>query len=396
MSRLPLNLSFLALAAVATAPHCSTGDSRHWLAGDSHVHSHWSPGYERSDARIGRHATYATHLNARMARKYGLAWMVTTDHGGPNHSRLNLEKAYPELVAARDAVPELLQFYGMELNMPGMGHHTVIMPRAETEQRALFQIESRFDVRDVWPYDPVRDTATVRIQALEYMRALPLLPLVLANHPQRDATGIGAYGINAPWEIRSSNDLAPEVYRGMEGGPGHQAGTLAPDGRPNPDHPGHRANYASPGALTLGGYDQMTAIVGGFWDALLGEGRQFWIVATSDSHVNYADPHRSGDDFWPGEFHKTYVHARPEYGDVVDGLRQGRVFAVAGDLITELDVTASVAARQAAIGSTLTVRPTDEVRVDRGGPRNSDRLLRWDPDQGEGVWHATEETELSC
>ena len=31
----------------------------------------------------------------------------------------------------------------------------------------------------------------------------------------------------------------------------------------------------------------------------------------------------------------------------------------------------------------------------RGGPRNSDSLLRWDPDQGEGVWHATEETELS-
>ncbi len=32
---------------------------------------------------------------------------------------------------------------------------------------------------------------------------------------------------------------------------------------------------------------------------------------------------------------------------------------------------------------------------DRGGPRNSDSLLRWDPDPGEGVWHATEETELS-
>ena len=34
--------------------------------------------------------------------------------------------------------------------------------------------------------------------------------------------------------------------------------------------------------------------------------------------------------------------------------------------------------------------------IDRGGPRNSDSLLRWDPDQGEGVWHATEATELSC
>ena len=32
----------------------------------------------------------------------------------------------------------------------------------------------------------------------------------------------------------------------------------------------------------------------------------------------------------------------------------------------------------------------------RGGPRNLDSLLRWDPDQREGVWNATEETELSC
>ncbi len=36
------------------------------------------------------------------------------------------------------------------------------------------------------------------------------------------------------------------------------------------------------------------------------------------------------------------------------------------------------------------------LTVGRGGPRNSDRLLRWDPDQEEGVWNATEETELSC
>ena len=37
-----------------------------------------------------------------------------------------------------------------------------------------------------------------------------------------------------------------------------------------------------------------------------------------------------------------------------------------------------------------------EPAADRGGPRNSDSLLRWDPDQGEGVWNATEATELSC
>ena len=30
----------------------------------------------------------------------------------------------------------------------------------------------------------------------------------------------------------------------------------------------------------------------------------------------------------------------------------------------------------------------------RGGPRNSDRLLRWDPDHREGVWNVPKETEL--
>ena len=30
----------------------------------------------------------------------------------------------------------------------------------------------------------------------------------------------------------------------------------------------------------------------------------------------------------------------------------------------------------------------------RGGPRISDRLLRWDPDQREGVWNVPKETEL--
>ena len=35
---------------------------------------------------------------------------------------------------------------------------------------------------------------------------------------------------------------------------------------------------------------------------------------------------------------------------------------------------------------------TDLAR--RGGPRNSDRLLRWDPDHREGVWNVPKETEL--
>ena len=84
--------------------------------------------------------------------------MVTTDHGGPNHSKFNLVHAYAELTASRAQVPDVLQFYGMELNMPAMDHHTLILPNAEDEWKTLFNIESQFDANDAWPPDPSRNS----------------------------------------------------------------------------------------------------------------------------------------------------------------------------------------------------------------------------------------------
>ena len=356
----------------APAPSDSTSDTgRRWLAGDSHIHSHWSAGYDREQdppAYIkGREAIYSTPQNAAMARRFGLSWMVTTDHGGPNHAKFSMTEAYPELQRSRLDVPDVLQFYGMELNMPGMDHHTLIIPHAEDEASALFDIEHQFDKLEVWPVDPARDTETARSLALNHMTRLTRLPLLFANHPSRSATGIGVYGADEPWELRGNNDQAPEVYRGMEGAPGHQAAILAPDGTRRSDvagtPPRARGLYRNPGAGTLGGFDQMTAIVGGMWDSLLGEGRRFWIVASSDSHVNFTETSRPGSDFWPGQFHKTYVHARPTYEDVLDGLRSGRIFAVAGDLVTELDVVASSQTDRADIGGTLQVAPGQPVDV---------------------------------
>ena len=196
-----------------------------WLAGDNHIHSHWSPGYDRDTIPptpiLGQDALYPTPLNAQMARKFGLSWMVTTDHGGPNHSKLNLTRAYQELLESRKAVPEVLQFYGMVLNMPGMDHHTLIVPHVEFEASALYDLENRFDANEVTPPDPARNTAEARVAALGYMASMPRLPLVFANHPSRSATGIGVWGLDEPWEIRQNNDTAADVYRGLEGGPGH-------------------------------------------------------------------------------------------------------------------------------------------------------------------------------
>ncbi len=350
--------------------------NRTWLAGDSHIHSKYSPTYDQSknppepqvagDAATGGDAIYPTATNAANAKKFGLSWMVTTDHGGPNHSKLNLTRAYPELQASRTQVPEVLQFYGMELNMPAMDHHTLIIPNTEEEWKQLFNIESQFDSAEAWPSDNTRNSEANSIKALLYMNAMRRLPLMFANHPARSATGVGQYGLDEPREFRNNNDIAPDIYHGFEGAPGHQAAGLNKDGTQkvkdgSPD--GDRGAYGNEKARTFGGYDQMTAIVGGLWDSMLSEGRRFWIVATSDSHVNYSDTTKAGIDFWPGEYSKTYVKATKSYDDIMDGLRSGRVFATTGDLISELDVTAEAAGSKAEIGGTLNASSGSDVQV---------------------------------
>ena len=376
--RARIHLLLILCGALAAAASIAQDADRQWLAGDSHIHSHWSPGYDRSTNPptpiLGRDALYPTPLNAQRARKFGLSWMVTTDHGGPQHSKLNLTAAYAELTQSRRDVPDVLQFYGMELNMPGMDHHTLIIPRADFEASALYDIEQRFDANEAFPVDPARRTAAARTAALAYMSSLPRLPLVFANHPSRSAKGLGAFGSDEPWEIRQNIETAPEVYRGMEGAPGHQASALTvgppvdlpsdtgSDDTPSPPG-GARGGYRNKGAHTLGGFDQMTAVLGGFWDSLLGEGQRFWIVATSDSHVHYSERTRRGSDFWPGEFHKTYVHARKTYDDVLEGLRLGRIFAVAGDLVTALDIEAASGDRRARVGETLAIAAGSPVAV---------------------------------
>ncbi len=348
------------LAAAAT-------DGRAWVAGDHHIHSEFSANYPASAPGatvaptpvLGADGRYAIPMNAGMARQYGLVWMVSTDHGGPNHSKLNFEQSYPALQRARTEVPEVIQFYGMEFDTPGADHSSMIIPHSDLERSLLRDIESRFSKRDAFPRDPSRDTEPKMLEALAYLRGVQTPPVVIANHPSRSAKELGGYGQDRPAEFRDWNDTAPKVAIGMEGAPGHQAGALNKDG--SIDTSGTRGGYGN--APTLGGFDQMTARLGGFWDSMLGEGRRWWITSTSDSHRNWRD---GGSDFWPGEYSKTYVRARRSYEDILDGLRSGRVFVTTGDLISELDVVVEdrrAPRTSAGIGGELTLASGSDVRV---------------------------------
>ncbi|MDH2425321.1 phosphoesterase [Sphaerisporangium sp. TRM90804] len=334
-------------AADAEDERGSRGNDRNraWRAGDHHVHSEYSGDFDTSTNppkfTKGADAVYPIVTNAIMAKHFGLSWAMCTDHGGPTHSKVNLEQAYPDLLRSRVLVPEVLQFWGMEFDAPALDHHTLMIPRHDGEAQQLFELESRFAKHDAFPADPGRDTEAKMIEFLKAARAMPHKPLVLGHHTSRSATGLGVYGQDTPKELRNGNNAAPDIYVGFEGAPGHQAGPL---------NGGARGGYGN--HPTYGGYDQMTARVGGLWDSLLGEGRRWWITATSDSHVHWT---RGGSDFWPGEYSKTYVHARQDYADIMDGLRNGRIWVTTGDLITSLDLTASGQGRQAAMGETLTV-----------------------------------------
>jgi hypothetical protein len=361
--RRPPLLALIVLTACGPGAEPSTPEQgRTWLAGDHHIHSRYSVGYADSTTPptpiVGGGVEYPIPMNAVMARRFGLAWMVATDHGGPNHSRVNLELAYPELLLSREAVPEVIQFYGMELDTPGADHSSLIVPHSHDEAERLYDLESGFAKLEDYPVDPARDTEARMLEALTYMRDLPDPPVVIANHPSRSASGPGEYGLDTPAELRGWNDAAPEVAVGMAGAPGHQAGALDRDGVANRRRPqGGYGNYP-----TLGGFDQMTARLGGFWDSMLGEGRRWWITANSDSHLNWRE---GGSDFWPGEFSKTYVLARKSHEDILEGVRSGRVFVTTGDLVSELYVTAYDAdgTGSASIGGSLRITEGGNVRV---------------------------------
>ncbi|MFA7439731.1 MAG: phosphoesterase [Sphingomonadaceae bacterium] len=337
---------------------------RRWLSGDHHIHTEYSASYEMDPADpakppkilLGKDGRYSIQRNAEMGAAHGLSWMVVTDHGGPTHSKLNHDEAYPALLKSREAVPQILQFYGMEFDTPGGDHSSLIIPRTAAEREQLYDIESKWSRRDPHPADPTRDEESKMIEALRHMRGQATPPVVIANHPSRSAKDVGVWGRYSPEEFRNWNDTAPEVAVGMEGAPGHQANALNPDGSQDPE--GARGGYRN--SPTWGGFDQMAARLGGFWDSMLGEGRRWWITATSDSHYNWRD---GGSDFWPGEYSKTYVRARADQTDILEGLRTGRVFVTTGDLVSELDVTASSGDAHAMIGGELAVKPGQDVTI---------------------------------
>jgi len=348
-----------------------------WLAGDHHIHTQYSPD-----------GLYRVVDHVRHATTYGLHWMVITDHGSVPHVKIGLEKVNRDVRAARAEFGNMLLFQGMEWTVPAADHGTVFVHPGDGEVAVLKEFGNTFDCSMTGATTSTPANEALAVAGLNFLaKAVAtnrvLDALFIANHP-------ASKGVVAPHEIRGWRDAEPHIAVGMEAAPGHQARGIKEPGAGQ-----HRGSYdKSPSSdsfmgyplesyRTHGGFDWMTATVGGVWDSLLAEGKPWWITANSDVHnvrgdvASYdrdpssdfdrdgfhgdpgsAPPNMAHGDFWPGQYSRTHVGARDvSHAAVMEGIRRGRIWVDHGHLIDGLDVRLRIKGTQTGVtlGGTLSV-----------------------------------------
>lgn len=342
----------LATLAVALSLTTLVKAEGNYLKGDFHQHTTYSDG------------SYSfAHMMAKN-NQYGLDWWANNDHGGGfnrdgrvSGSDLNTtvywdsysanailgstsssgghqnmwrwqslrDYSFVDVLTARLLYPSKTIIQGYEWNVPGHEHASfaVISNQFDAAPNCnpLAEFEFKFDNSDNDVTGGVaqgwtKSTATDHAKTLEAITWLQTnyktTSYVVPAHPERQKK----YKIN---DFRDMNNAGPDVCFGFESMPGHQKSS----GRG-----GYSAN--SDGGVTYGGCGVYAAEIGGMWDAMLSEGRNFWLFANSDSHSE------SGD-FYPGEYQKNYTYTTGKSAqNIVDGLRAGNTWVVEGDLIDSL------------------------------------------------------------
>lgn len=370
-------LGMAATGSAAAAPRKDDPEVT-WLVGDHHVHTQYS-----------HDAKYLIRQQLDNAEKYDVDWLAFTEHSNFAHADKGVFASLKEIQAQRQK-RDLLIFQGIEWYLPAAEHCSVLVHPGENEATTLRAFELAWDGKlNKWE-KPAVGSPEEAFQEQKAAEAIAWLggevrkgrvrdALIIANHPSR-------LGIDSPHEMRLWRDADPHIMIGMEGAPGAQgsgAGTYAVEGdqrgeytnKPRPDsYPGYPIEAYRP----YGGFDWMTATVGGLWDSMLAEGKPFWISSNSDNHLTVKDTWRIGDypntepytslpnefdkwsvegkrpdpidtgvpqggsDYWPGQFSRNHVGATSRsYAAVMEALRAGRTWVDHGHLLNGFDVRVS-------------------------------------------------------
>jgi len=356
-----------------------------YLRGDFHQHTTYSDG------------SYSIGHMMSKNNQYGLDWWANSEHGGgfttnarvtgldlgttvywdsytPNpivgtvkssggHQVMwrwqSLDSSFAQILKARIDFPSKTIFQSYEWNVPGHEHCSMGLINnqfnAIPDCTPLRQFEFMFDNNDADLEGGVKQgwtksTKTGHAKALEAISWLqtnyPTTSYTILAHPERKPQASGGYTIAS---LRDMNNVGPDVCFGFESMPGHQK---------EPGRGGYSSSSAGGG--TYGGCGYFSAIVGGLWDAMLSEGRKFWLFASSDSH-------NEDGDFYPGEYQKNYTYTVGKSAqNIVDGLRSGNNWIVNGDLIDSLVYTIETvdqARTKAVMGSILSIVKGKSIKI---------------------------------
>lgn len=382
-----------------------------WLVGDHHVHTQYS-----------HDAKYKVNQQLDAAQRHGVDWLVFTEHSNTGHRKQGIYDQYEELQRERSR-RNMLIFQGIEWYIPSAEHCTVFTTPSCRALETLCAFELVYDGKlNAWEKAPrgSSDEAAWEQKAVEAItwlgeqkkRGLIGDALVFANHPMR-------LGIDSPHEMRNWRDADPHIMIGMEGAPGAQGygvGKNVDPGDQRGEHGNKPSDYSWLGYTEdmmrpWGGFDWMTATVGGMWDSMLAEGKPFFITTNSDNHLTVKDTWKfdaskypqvepwlsgksefdkfnvigrrpdpvatdepqGGSDFWPGQFSRNHVGATSRsYSAVMEALRAGRSWVDHGHLLQGFDV--QVSARRgrgkgdawgniAGLGDRVRVRRGQDVQV---------------------------------
>jgi len=368
---------FLAVAALAAMTHtCVAWGKGRWLAGDLSTRTYLTDG--RSSERV-----IASKVMTGDRSGYGLSYLANAEPGGQSARNAAGQRfaapvwrwqtlaldSFPQIVAARKAHPGDFFIQGLQWDAPTRGAVSVGIVGAANEPQAIADFEYRFDAadRDTSRPDKSKENTTAHDASLgaSYLqRHYAADSYAVVDHPSRDlGWTVG--------DLRTLQDAAPSVVCGFEGFPGDQAAAARGGYGDYFDASGHEVSdpaAADPAetalARTYGGADPMVAKVGGVWDALLGEGRRWFVFGDSDFKwwtTRYKDQSgkvvgASYSDFWPGQYDKTWTYVPGRgYPGVVAAVKSGDSFIVNGDLIDALDFHAALGCTSRTMGQTLTV-----------------------------------------
>lgn len=269
-----------------------------------------------------------------------------------------MDYSFKGVLEERKKYPDKIIIQGLEWNVPGHDNASTGIITNEfgekPDARTIAEFEYKFDELD---NDTVGTAGWIKskrkghaktLEALEWLQTNnKLTSWVVPTHPERSSS----FTIS---DFRDMNNTAPDVCFGFESMPGHQKSA-------------ERGGYSSAGdaygKCTYGGTGIMAAKIGGVWDAMLSEGRHWWLFASSDFHD-------VSDDFYPGEYEKTYVSVNHrDAHSLVDGMRSGNIFVVQGDLIDKLEFsigTTVMGQTFKANGSsaTINIRVLDKGKLD--------------------------------